>query len=143
MSLLSVSGVSCSIAERPILSSFNFELNQGEYWGVLGANGIGKTTLLMTLAGLRQANEGSIRIGDKTLEQWPRKLLARQLGLLLQDSHDAFPASVIETTLSGRYPWLPMFGLESEVDLDMAREALHQVSMQGLEKPGGGHTVGR
>ena len=69
MSLLVVKDLSISIGILPICTSFNFEMQCDEYWGVLGGNGIGKTTLLNTLAGLRSAESGDICIDGLALHQ--------------------------------------------------------------------------
>ena len=66
----------------------------GQCWCLLGRNGAGKTTLLHTLAGLRPAKSGSIRLGDTALETLPRKQVAQRLGMLFQDQSDSFPASL-------------------------------------------------
>lgn len=132
MSLLATRALSVTIGSKPICTDFNFELQCGEYWGVLGGNGIGKTTLLNTLAGLRPAVGGEIDIDGKPLQQWKRKLLARKLGMLFQDSVDTFPTTVLETAMTGRYPYLSLLSLEGKEDVELVNLALVDVALENM-----------
>ncbi|MGH8370581.1 MAG: ATP-binding cassette domain-containing protein, partial [Gammaproteobacteria bacterium] len=58
--LLSTRALSVSIAGKQVCRDLNLELSAGMCLGILGANGVGKTTLLHTLAGLRSADSGEI-----------------------------------------------------------------------------------
>lgn len=132
MSLLAAKDLSVSIGSLPICTSFDFEMQRDEYWGVLGGNGIGKTTLLNTLAGLRNADGGNISIDGLALHQWKKKQLACKLGILFQDSVDTFPTTVLETALTGRYPHLSFLSLEGQEDIKFANQALSDVALDEL-----------
>jgi ABC-type branched-subunit amino acid transport system ATPase component len=58
--MLSVKGLKVSYGRIPVLYGIDFEVSQGETLGVLGHNGMGKTTLLKSLMGLLGIGEGSI-----------------------------------------------------------------------------------
>jgi iron complex transport system ATP-binding protein len=60
--------------------------------------------------------------------------VARQLGLLAQEHRDSFPASVMETALIGRHPFLGPLQWESHQDRRIARLALQAVDLQDLEE---------
>lgn len=64
----------------PILKDFNWEVQRGETWAILGSSGCGKTTLLYLLAGLRLPTAGTIAIDGERLKR-PRP----RSGLILQD----------------------------------------------------------
>jgi iron complex transport system ATP-binding protein len=98
----------------------------------LGANGVGKTTLLHVLAGLKKSDKGIILIENRNISQYPKKILARKIGLLFQDSQDTFPATVLETVLAGRYPHLPFWAMESADDIALSMQALEQVSLAAM-----------
>jgi iron complex transport system ATP-binding protein len=62
----------------------------------------------------------------------PRKELAQQLGLLLQDDTDPFPATVLETALTGRHPHLGRWSWEGPNDLRLADLALQAVGLADM-----------
>ncbi len=130
MTLLTVEGLSVEVGGKRICHDLSFELEPSQCWGVLGGNGAGKTTLLHTLAGLHAPVAGQISIAGRPLAQWPRKELARTIGLLPQDSFDPFPATVLETALIGRHPHLRAWQWEGAEDMESARAAL---AAAGLE----------
>ena len=132
MSLLQTKSLVVNMAEKPICTNFDFELQAGEYWGVLGGNGIGKTTLLNTLAGLRPAAGGEIFINGKSLREWKRKHMARKLGMLFQDSVDTFPTTVRETAMIGRHPYVSFLSVEAKQDRDIVNSALADVSLNEM-----------
>ncbi|MEJ2760306.1 MAG: ABC transporter ATP-binding protein [Gammaproteobacteria bacterium] len=134
MTVLKAESLAVAVPGRRLCRGLELTLAPGQCWGLLGANGIGKTTLLHTLAGLRLPVAGGVSLDGEPLQILGRKSLARRIGVLFQDSQDTFPATVLETALSGRYPHLPLWGLESERDVALAREALAQVGLADLDR---------
>jgi iron complex transport system ATP-binding protein len=110
----------------------NFIVESGQIWGVLGPNGAGKTTLLHTLAGLRAPRKGQVSLGERSLGEWRRRRVSQQLGLVFQDRQDGFPATVLETALIGRHPWLSPWQMESGEDERIARQALEKLDVGHL-----------
>ena len=106
----------------------------GEVWCVLGRNGVGKSTLLSTLAGLRPATAGTILVEEIPLDQISRRKRAQTIGILFQDQDPTFPATVLETALTGRHPWLSLFDGEGETDVEMALQVLNQLDLDGMEQ---------
>lgn len=132
MNLLQTRALDVSVAGQPVCRGLDLAIAPGERWCILGRNGAGKTTLLHTLAGLRTPDRGGILLDGAPLSQLPRRNVARQIGVLFQDHHDAFPATVLETALTGRHPWLGLLVWESASDRAIAREALAAVDLATL-----------
>jgi len=132
MSLFQAKSLTVHIGQKQICKDFNFNLKHGESWGILGRNGIGKTTLLHVFAGLRHADSGELFIEEQLLNSLKRKVIAKKIGVLLQDSHDTFPSTVIETVMTGRYPHVPFWGIESGRDIAISNQALVDVSLETM-----------
>ncbi len=130
--VLATQALSLRIAERSLVDSLTLHVRAGECIGILGQNGCGKTTLLHTLMRFRAPHSGSIEIAGKALNDWSRKSLARQLGILFQKSHDLMPATVMETVLTGRFPHLRDWEWEGAADWQMAKAALDAVGLSAL-----------
>ena len=74
----SFKNISLSYGERKILNNINFDLYPGEILGLLGPNGVGKTTLFYLLLGLIKPNSGQIFIGTKNINDYPIYLRTRK-----------------------------------------------------------------
>ena len=105
----------------------------GQVWTILGPNGLGKSTLLRTLAGLYQPIAGQVSFDGQPLADIPRRKRARQIGILFQDHADVFPLTVMETVLTGRHPWCSPLQGESALDLERVDQVLGQVGLNGFQ----------
>ena len=133
MSGLEAAQLGIRIGGVEVCSQLDLRINPGESWGILGRNGAGKTTLLHTLAGLRRPETGSVMLDGTPLPRLTRRSIARHIGVLLQDHQDAFPASVMETALTGRHPYLGALQWEGAADYAAATGALRAVGLDGME----------
>lgn len=132
MSTLRTRDLIINIPERRDGFALNMTIEPGQVWGVLGPNGAGKTTLLHTLAGLLPARSGWVELNNAPVKELKRRAVARQLGLVFQERQDTFPATVMETALIGRHPWLSPWESEQGEDQALAEQALRALDVEGL-----------
>lgn len=76
--LVEARDVEVAVGKRVLLPSANFSLSKGEVMGLVGANGIGKTTLAEQLCGLAPVRKGSLSYGDSKKERLGRAYLTMQ-----------------------------------------------------------------
>jgi iron complex transport system ATP-binding protein len=134
--LLETCGLSASVGRCRACQGLDLAVFPGECWGILGRNGVGKTTLLHTLAGLRPPSFGSVRLLGDDLARLPRRRVARVLGVLFQQVDDPFPSNVLETALIGRHPHLHSWQWEESQDTERALAALRALELDTLaERP--------
>lgn len=132
MSLLSCKDLAVQIAGIEVVNGLELDIRRGEFWGLLGPNGIGKTTLLKCLAGLDEPAAGRVLLESKNIVGLPRKLLARHIGMLQQHTVYVFDSSVMQTVLTGRHPHLGYWEREGSADHKKALEALEAVDLRGF-----------
>ncbi len=132
MNLLSVRGLEVSIAGITVCRGLELDVSARGRWAILGRNGVGKTTLLKTLAGLHAPDAGRIEIDGDPPDRQPRRRLAQRLGVLFQEHTTLFPGTVLETALIGRHPWIEAWRGEGLEDLARARSALDAVDLGGF-----------
>jgi len=132
--LLETRGLTVEIAGKSVCRDLDLRLEAGRCVGLLGSNGVGKTTLLHTLAGLRLPAAGQVLLHGAPVLDLPRRRVAQKLGLLMQQPEDSLPATVLETALIGRHPHLDFWRWESHRDVAIARRALKHVGLEGLEQ---------
>ena len=70
-SILKLDNVSLSFGKRQILENINFEINKGEIFGMLGPNGVGKSTIFNLITGLISPEKGSIFISGEKVNNFP------------------------------------------------------------------------
>jgi iron complex transport system ATP-binding protein len=69
-----------------------------------------------------------------SLDRISRRERAQTIGILFQDQDPTFPATVLETALAGRHPWLSLFEGETGADIEMALQALKKLDLDGMEQ---------
>ena len=69
--ILTLEKISVSFGKHKIFEDLNFNLNKGEILGLLGPNGVGKSTIFNIIIGLIKPNFGSIYIGSKNVTEEP------------------------------------------------------------------------
>lgn len=123
-----------SVGLHKVCLGLDLDLAPGSRLAILGRNGAGKSTLLATLAGMRAADAGTLRLDGKTYAELGLRNAARLRGWLGQARSDPFASTVLETVLAGRHPHLGRWAWESEGDSALARAALADTGLAGMEE---------
>lgn len=116
---------------RPILNSITTEFEPGHFYGILGANGSGKTSLLKHLLGLL-SSEKAVILEDVPIEKWTRKELAKKLSYVPQNTVCEADYTVEEFVMLGRFPHQGRFELVREEDREKIAEALKLTNCEEL-----------
>jgi iron complex transport system ATP-binding protein len=132
--LLECRNVDIGVESRTLVRGLNLRVESGSVLAVLGPNGAGKSLSLHTFAGLLTPRAGRLLIANRSVAEWPRRALARELALLPQNVEDPFPANVLETVLLGRHPHIGRWQWESAQDIAFSKDALGAVGLAGYEE---------
>ncbi len=109
-----------------LLEHCELEITTGKLICLLGANGVGKSTLIRTLAGLQPKIEGEILIKGKEVSSFSPKELARNMSLVLTDPIQGGNLSVLELVQMGRYPHTNWSGKLTNNDHEKVNYAMEQ-----------------
>ncbi len=107
-----------------VSEKINFSVNKGELVGLVGANGVGKSTLLRTLASMQPKISGEIFLKDKPLTSYSTLQLANQLSVVLTEAPASKNLTVLELVSLGRQPYTNWMGSLSPVDKKAINGAL-------------------
>jgi iron complex transport system ATP-binding protein len=132
--LLQCRDLKWSVGGVPIIDGISLSFDRGEIVGVIGPNGAGKTTLLRLLCGLLAPSHGQVSVDGQDLAGLDARVRAKRLAFMSQEIGQAFPFSVMEILLMGRYPHMGRFEQESVKDREEARRILSYVGLSGLEE---------
>jgi zinc transport system ATP-binding protein len=137
--------VSFGYGEGPlVLDNVNFKVSEGEFLGLIGPNGGGKTTLLKLILGLLPPVKGEVLVLGRRADTLGRD--RRLLGYVPQDTivHKKFPATALDVALMGTYASLGFFRSPGARERQLAMEALEHVGLKGLElRPAGNLSGGQ
>ena len=117
-------------SSREALADVTFELRAGEYVGVVGPNGGGKSTLVRLLNGLLKKDSGSIRVGGLDPAAEPFEVRKR-VGMLFQNPENGLVAPFVEDDVAFG---LENLGIEREEMRERVREAIRAVGLEGYER---------
>lgn len=129
--MLNIQEVSLKISSKVLIEDLNLSISPQEFWVILGKNGVGKTTLLKTLAGLRPVDSGKIFLKTKELSKWDILDLAKERAYLPQSIQDAFSYQVSEVVLMSRYPHQESYQY-CEKDYDVVNWAMRESDIMSL-----------
>ncbi|EZH74000.1 ABC transporter ATP-binding protein [Aquimarina atlantica] len=107
-----------------IAADINLKLHEGELVGLVGANGIGKSTLLRTLSRVQPALHGKIMLSDIELQSYKSVELASQLSIVLTEQIASKNLTVQELVALGRQPYTNWVGKMAEEDIEQIKKAI-------------------
>lgn len=107
-----------------IADNVNFSLSLGELIGLVGANGIGKSTLLRTLTGMQSALGGDVLLYGEKLKSYSPFQIATKISVVLTEPPASKNLSVRELISLGRQPHTNWMGSLTEKDIEAINYAL-------------------
>lgn len=142
MNLLEVTNLNLGYGKRTLLQKIHFSVHEGEFVGILGVNGAGKTSLLKALMGLIPITQGKILFKNKLREKWDRLELAKQISYLEQNQKIAWPLQAEAVVRLGLYPFAEKEVSPSQVtDVMKETDCLHLASKPIDQLSGGEQTL--
>ena len=120
--------------KRIVANQLNGVINNGELTCLLGRNGIGKSTLLRTLAAFQPALEGDVLLQGKALAAYSDQQLSQQIGVVLTEKPQVRNMTVEELVAMGRMPYTGFWGIMKEDDRRVVDESLQLVGIDGLRR---------
>lgn len=117
-------------SKRKVLENINFQLKKGESVGLVGANGVGKSTLLRILVGLNTGFQGDVMVNNIPLEKKNLKAIRKNVGYVFQDAD----SQLFMSTVFDDVAFAPRnYGMsEAEVN-EKTMEALKVVHIEQLK----------
>ncbi len=107
-----------------IAENLNVSIENGQLIALVGANGIGKSTLLRTLTRIQKPLTGTITLNEKNIFSYDSIELAQNLSLVLTEKLPPSNLSVFELIALGRQPYTNWLGTLSEIDLEKINAAI-------------------
>ena len=130
--ILSISDLSIGYDSKTVAERINFELETGMLCGVVGINGIGKSTLLRTLGGFQPKLDGNILLKDQNLEKYTSSDLSKELSVVLTEQPASKNLTVQELIALGRQPYTNWLGTLTKEDKQQIQTSLEAFLLSEL-----------
>lgn len=117
---------------KTIASNINLNLKKGELIALIGANGIGKSTLLRTLIGIQPPLSGNVILNGKNITDYDSISFAQNLSVVLTEKLPPSNLTVFEIIALGRQPYTNWLGNLSENDISKINEAMELTQITSL-----------
>jgi len=117
-----------------IAENLNLGFASGKLISLIGANGIGKSTLLRTITGIQKPLSGHVFLKDKNIATYSPLDLAQNLSLVLTEKLPSSNLSVFELVALGRQPYTNWIGSLTPNDIQKVQEALELTQISHLAK---------
>ena len=119
---------------RTVAEGINGTIRKGELTCLLGANGVGKSTLLRTLSAFQPMTAGEVLIEGHDMTSFSDKEMSRLIGVVLTEKPDVRNMRVRELVSLGRSPYTGFWGTYSKEDLKIVDEAISLVGIDTLSR---------
>jgi iron complex transport system ATP-binding protein len=115
-----------------IAENLNLNLKSGKLISLIGANGIGKSTLLRTITGIQHPLSGNVYLNDTAISTYTPVDLAQNLSLVLTEKLPPSNLSVFELVALGRQPYTNWVGTLTQTDIEKVQEAMELTQIEHL-----------
>ncbi len=133
--LLSVKNLTVRRGTATLLRNVNWQMQPGQHWTILGANGSGKTSLLKALTGFLSPTDGEMTLLGRRYGASDWRQLRLKIGMVTSAFTAAIPLAetAIDTVISGKFAQLDLWSHVSRTDRIAARRLLRLVGLARLE----------
>jgi iron complex transport system ATP-binding protein len=129
---LQVACATIGYGEEPVLREISLTVTPGEVLGIVGPNGVGKSTLIRAVSGVINPSAGKVMIDGHDVSQLSPSERARLVAVVPQATQLPEAFTVQDVILMGRTPYLGWLDRESETDYEIASEAMVKTSLSSL-----------
>lgn len=124
--------------DKPVIEKIDLDINQGDFFGLLGTNGAGKTTLISILYGIIENYQGEVTLFGKTYKQ-NKKFIQKQMGVVPQE-YALYPTLTAYENLLffGTLYNIPTKELKDKIDTGLKKIGLYDFKNKKIEAFSGG-----
>ncbi len=132
--MLKVDNLSFSYDKQCLIDNVSFQVNKGEFVGIIGPNGSGKSTILKNVYRAFTPTSGNITLEGENLFKLPYKKSAKKMAVVGQENELHFDFLVEEIVSMGRSPHKKLFEIDTEKDKEIINNALVSLGIEHLAK---------
>ncbi len=135
--ILNANGISIGYSNKKetniVAENINITLEKGKLIAIIGANGIGKSTLLKTITGIQKPILGKVFLNNKNIHELDSLTLAQNLSIVLTEKLPPSNLTVFELVALGRQPYTNWIGKLTDEDILKVSEAMELTQITPLK----------
>lgn len=120
--------------KKPIIKDIKIGLEKGEILTLIGPNGAGKSTVLKSIAKQLALIAGTIYLDEQSVENMSGTELSQNMAVVLTERLRTEMMTCEDVVATGRYPYTGRFGILSESDRKVVKEAMELVHVTAIKK---------
>ncbi|MFW6001640.1 MAG: ABC transporter ATP-binding protein [Halanaerobium sp.] len=128
--ILDIRNLDFKYDKKKVLKNISFSAASGELIMLIGPNGSGKSTLLKCISSYLKADNGEIKIYDRSISSYQKNKLAELIAYVPQQKEYNFPMTVFEAVLMGRKPYSSWAA--SERDKEITAEIIAELNLEDI-----------
>nr|WP_294936684.1 ABC transporter ATP-binding protein [uncultured Flavobacterium sp.] len=125
-------GYTSKAKQTVIAENLEISLGEGKLIALIGANGIGKSTLLRTITGIQKPLKGEVFLNDKKVTDYEALELAQNLSVVLTEKLPPSNLTVFELIALGRQPYTNWIGTMTDFDIAKVHQAMELTQISHL-----------
>ena len=127
---LTIDNITFSYNGKPVLKNITREIPKGEFAAIVGPNGSGKSTLMRCIDGILKPRKGTVFVENEDIHHFDRHARARTFGYVPQEARNTPPATVFDTVMMGRKPYIGWSAKEQ--DKSITAQIIKQLNMEDI-----------
>ena len=131
--MIDIKNISLSYDKIIVLEDISLKFEEKSFIGIIGKNGVGKSTLLKSILGLLKPTKGNIFIDDEDIYKTSKNVLAKKISFMPQTIQFDFSFSVKDFVMFGRYPYINMFKLPTKQDFQIVDDIMDFTQIKQLK----------
>lgn len=130
--IITLNSVSWGVRKNTVIKDINLSVMPGEFLGIVGPNGSGKTSLISVIAALCRPASGDILLKRRNIYTYSKRELAQKIALVEQHADTSERLTARQVVELGRIPYISLTRPWNSADDDIVNKMLQKVGMSGL-----------
>lgn len=129
---IEVQNLSCFYGQRQVLEEISFTVQEGELVSIMGANGVGKSTLFRCMLGLCRSYQGKILWSGSEVGEYSPQAMAKLVAYIPQTHYPSFNYSVFDMVLMGTSRQVSLLSTPKKEHIQRAERAIETIGISHL-----------